>query len=119
MDPVTVSNIPMQRTQSLILGSEQEENPVIVDSTSEVLPIREEVLKEMEERKQQIKDTKGTCIRHTRHIFLIIFSLDTEWADDCGWVWCDGLSTDIGSCSWRTVATSLQISKNLQYSLLL
>ena len=30
----------------------QEENPVIVDSTSEVLPIREEVLKEMEERKQ-------------------------------------------------------------------
>ena len=52
MDPVTVSNIPMQRTQSLILGSEQEENPVIVDSTSEVLPIREEVLKEMEERKQ-------------------------------------------------------------------
>jgi hypothetical protein len=52
VDPVTVSNIPMQRTQSLILGSEQEENPVIVDSTSEVPPIREEVLKEMEERKQ-------------------------------------------------------------------
>ena len=117
VDPVTVSNIPMQRTQSLILGSEQEEKPVIVDSTAEVLAIREEVLKEMEERKQQIKDTKGTWLRHTKtcHIFLIIFSLDTEQADDCGWVWCDGLSTDIGSCGWGTVATSLHVSKNLHY----
>ena len=117
MEVVPASNIPMKRTQSLILGSEQKENTVIVDSTAEVLAMREEVLKEMEERKQQIKDTKGTWLRHTqtRHIFLIIFSRDTERADDSGWVWCDGLSTDIGSCSWRTVASLLHISKNLHH----
>ena len=50
-----MSNTPIHRTESLLLGSEQEEKPTIVDSNAEVLAIREEVLKEMEERKQQVR----------------------------------------------------------------
>ena len=52
-------------------GSDQEETPVIVESTAEVLAIREEVLKEMEEKKQQIKDTKGIWLRHTQTCHMI------------------------------------------------
>ena len=100
-----MSNTPIHRTQSLLLGSEQEEKPTIVDSNAEVLAIREEVLKEMEERKQQVRETKGIGYVLIYQIFLIMFcSLDTKWVDDRGWVWCDGLSADTGSCGWRVVA---------------
>jgi len=58
--PVTdiITDIPLQRTQSLFIEPEQEEQPGL-NSTTEVLALREEVLKEIEERKQQVKDTKA------------------------------------------------------------
>ena len=105
VDADTVVPAQIHRTQSLLLGSGQEERPAITDSTAEVLAIREEVLKEMEERKQQVRETKGIGNFLIYKIFLIMFcSLDTEWVDDRGWVWCDGLSADTGSCGWRAVA---------------
>merc|ERR1712013_248218 len=58
--PVTdiITDIPLQRTKSLVIEPEQKEQPVW-DSTAEVLALREEVFKEIEERKQQVKDTKA------------------------------------------------------------
>eukprot|EP00092_Neocalanus_flemingeri_P023379 GFUD01025348.1.p1 GENE.GFUD01025348.1~~GFUD01025348.1.p1 ORF type:complete len:1584 (+),score=477.54 GFUD01025348.1:160-4911(+) len=53
------SNHQIQRTQSLVFDMEQVDKLVIVDSTAEVLVKRGEVLKEIEEHKQQVKDTKA------------------------------------------------------------
>ena len=71
---------------------------------------REEVLREIAQHKQEIREAKGknvVIIYNQSLICLKRFRLDPEWSNDSGWVWCDGVSTNSGDC-W-TVDTAMLI----------
>lgn len=93
------------RTTSLLVTGVDMDKPL--DSAvadMDVLAKRDEVLKDLEEKKNQIKEAKGdsTTIFNPTHFHLTInhllfhCSLDSKRSYDCSWCWCDGISTNFG-----------------------
>ena len=89
----------VHRTVSLLVSGVDMDTPADLEPQLDVVAKRDEVLREIEEKKLQIREAKGSLrsfiskIKSTR---LSCSSLDSEWIDDSGGVWRDGLPSNSG-----------------------
>ena len=89
----------VHRTVSLLVSGVDMDTPADLEPQLDVVAKRDDVLREIEEKKLQIREAKGSLrsfiykIKSTR---LSCSSLDSEWIDDSGGVWRDGLSSNSG-----------------------
>ena len=86
----------VHRTASLLVTDLEAGSPGLAQVAAEmdVLAKREGVLRDIEDKKNQIREAKGTHFIMDPSISkMCFFSLVTKWADDSSRFWCDGLSS--------------------------
>ena len=89
----------VHRTASLLVTDLEAGSPGLAQVAAEmdVLAKREGVLREIEDKKTQIREAKGISAFLGEHSNIkknvFFFSLVTKWADDCSRFWCDGVSS--------------------------
>ena len=85
----------VHRTASLLVTDLEAGSPGLAQVAAEmdVLAKREGVLRDIEDKKNQIREAKGTQFMMDPSSKMCFFSLVTKWADDCSRIWCDGLSS--------------------------
>ena len=102
----------VHRTASLLVTDLEAGSPGMAQVAAEmdVLAKREGVLRDIEDKKNQIREAKGNTIYDgSFNLQNVFFSLVTKWADDCSRVWCDGLSS---KCRGYGMNLSCPISTN-------
>lgn len=86
----------VHRTVSLLVSGVDMDTPADLEPQLDVVAKREEVLREIEEKKLQIREAKGEHPSFISNTIISCFSLDSEWINDSGGFWRDGLSANAG-----------------------
>ena len=87
----------VHRTVSLLVSGVDMDTPADLEPQVDVVAKREEVLREIEEKKLQIREAKGSEFYFKNVIKTFSpSSLDSEWIDDSSGIWRDGLSSNSG-----------------------